>query len=167
MYQAIGLQALLTAIRTEGGATNLVLLGGIQYANNIGQWLQYAPVDPLTPGNVGAAWHVYNFNACVSSTCWDVAPAAVAAAAPLVATEIGENDCADGAYLEALMQWLDAHGGGYLAWSWNAYGACVAQPPSMQGGNPWSLITDYASGIPNGGFAQGFHDHLIAIVQTN
>ena len=51
-------------------------------------------------------------------------PAAVAAAVPMVATEIGQDDCMGG-FITPLMQWLDAQGAGYLAWSWNADGACM------------------------------------------
>ena len=25
---------------------------------------------------------------------------------------------------------------------------------------PWSLVTDYTNGVPNGGYAQTYHDHL-------
>jgi hypothetical protein len=150
------MQAIVDAIR-GAGSTHVVLLGGIQYSNALAQWLAYEPVDPT--GNLGAAWHLYNFNACVSADCWDGAPAAVAAAVPLVATEIGEDDCLGG-FITPLMDWLDGHGTGYLAWSWNAFSACMAAPMPGRGGKPWSLITDYASGTPNGGFAQAFHDHV-------
>ena len=110
------MQSIVDAIR-GAGSTHVILLGGLQYSNALTQWLAYQPTDPL--GQLGAAWHLYNFNACVSAECWDVAPAAVAAAVPLVATEIGQNDCVGG-FVTPLMQWLDGHGAGYLAWSWNA-----------------------------------------------
>ena len=59
------------------------------------------------------------------------------------------------------MQWLDGHGLGYLAWSWNAGGAaCTAPMPGRGGGHPWALVTSYATGTPNGGYAQAFHDHV-------
>ena len=149
------MQAMVDAIRGTG-STHVILLGGIQYSNALTQWLAHKPTDPL--GQLGAAWHLYNFNACVSAACWDVAPAAVAAAVPLVATEIGQDDCMGG-FITPLMQWLDAHGAGYLAWSWNADGAC------MTAGGPvatWSLITNFTTGAPNGGYAQAFYDHVAA-----
>ena len=156
-YQAAGMQAMVDAIR-GAGSTHIILLGGIQYSNALTQWLAYKPTDPLN--QLGAAWHLYNFNACVSATCWDAAPAAVAAAVPLVATEIGENDCM-GVFISPLMQWLDDHGAGYLAWSWNAGTACVPAPmPGRGGGRPWAIVTSYTTGTPNGGYAQAFYDHL-------
>jgi len=157
-YQSTGMQPIVDAIRATG-STHIILLGGIQYSNALTQWLAYKPNDPL--GQLGAAWHLYNFNACVSATCWDVAPAAVVAAVPLVATEIGQNDCM-GSFVTPLMDWLDTHRAGYLAWSWNAFGACSAGTAQGRGGQPWSLITSYTTGAPNGGYAQTFHDHVAA-----
>jgi hypothetical protein len=157
-YQAAGMQAIVDAIRATG-STHVMLLGGVQYSNALTQWLAHKPTDPLN--QLGAAWHLYNFNACVSAACWDVAPAAVAAAVPLVASEIGQNDCM-GTFVKPLMEWLDGHKSGYLAWSWNAFGACTAGTAQGRGGQPWSLITSYATGAPNGGYAQTFRDHVAA-----
>jgi endoglucanase len=157
-YQAVGMQALVDAIRTAR-ATNVLLLGGVQYSNALSQWLAYQPVDPLH--NLAAAWHAYNFNACKAADCWDTVLAGVLAQVPLVATELGENDCGS-TFIDPLLTWLDGHGGGYLAWSWNAYGAC--QPAvNNQGGQPWSLILNYATASPNGGYAQAYHDHLVGL----
>ena len=161
MYQATGLQSLVDAIRATG-ATNLILLGGVQYSNALTQWMAYMPTDPL--GNIAPAWHAYNFNAC-TQMCWDSVVANVAAAVPVVATEFGENDCMGSTWVQPLLTWLDAHGGSYLAWSWNAFGTCqpaVAATATTAAvrGQPWSLVTNYQDGIPNGGYAQTFHDHL-------
>ena len=154
-YQATGMQSLVTAIR-NGGAKNLILLGGVKYSNALTQWLAYKPEDPLQ--NLGAAWHVYNYNECIDASCWEQAPAEVAAQVPIVTTELGENDCS-GEFVSPLLKWLDDHGDGYLAWSWNAYGPC-RPAGSMPRGSPYSLITSYADPTPNGAYAQAFFDHL-------
>ena len=79
-------------------------------------------------------------------------------------TEIGERDCGN-TFVSPLMDWLDPQAISYLAWSWDAYGPCVPQPPPDGGptGSPWSLITDYGSGTPNSGYAQAFHDHILGL----
>jgi aryl-phospho-beta-D-glucosidase BglC (GH1 family) len=156
-FQAVGMKALVAAIRPVA-PRHLILLGGVQYSNSLSQWMAYAPADD----NVAAAWHVYNFNGCRSATCWDNAPAAVAANRPVVATELGQNDCAGG-FITPLMQWLDDRGLGYLAWSWNAAASCIPAAP-MVAGRPWPLVLDYGTGTPSGGYAQTFHDHLSAVV---
>jgi hypothetical protein len=169
-YQATGMQALVNAIRTAG-ATNLVLLGGVQYSNGLTQWLTYKPVDPMN--NLAAAWHVYSNNPCRDTTCWSGVPATVAAQVPIVATEIGESDCR-GTFITPLMQFLDQHGLGYLAWSWNAFGPCRPTVGTARG-QPWSLVTDYTTATPNpaqadagvtSSYAQTFHDHVMSLSAT-
>jgi hypothetical protein len=147
-YQAAGMQELVDAVRATW-ATNPILLGGVQYANALSQWLAYKPQDPT--GNLMAAWHVYNFNICNSTACYDATAAPVAATVPLVTTEIGENDCGT-AMLNALMTWLDSHNAGYLAWTWDTWGTACGR---------LSLITNYAA-TPTA-YGQAFKDHLRAV----
>jgi hypothetical protein len=61
--------------------------------------------------------------------------------------------------VEGLTGWLDERRLGYLAWSWNAFGACQ---PEVQGGghNAYSLVTSYDCPMPNGGFADAFYRAL-------
>ena len=146
-YQVAGMQTLVSTVRATG-ATNPVLVGGLAYANDLSSWLAYRPSDPT--GNLLASWHSYNFNACASSSCWDGQIAPVAAAVPLVAGEVGENDCAHG-YLDSLLPWLDGHGAGYLGWGWDTFD-CSSFP---------ALISDY-SGTPTN-FGVGLRDHLTAL----
>jgi endoglucanase len=164
-YQAAGLQSLVTAIRGEGN-DNLIVLGGLSYSNDLSEWVSYVPSDPAK--NIAASWHVYNYNPCISPSCWNGAPAGVAALYPLLATEIGEGDCAstfvnggDGGI--GIMEWLDGMSSGYLAWAWDAYGEGCSPMTQQSGGNPYSLITNYASGTPNGAYPQAVHDHIAGL----
>jgi len=151
-YQAAGTQEIVTAIRATG-STNPILLGGVQYANALSKWLAYEPQDPT--GNLLASWHVYNFNICNSSGCYDATAAPVASTVPLVADEIGENDCNTG-MLNTLMGWLDGHNAGYLAWTWDTWGTTCST---------LSLITDH-SGNPTV-YGQAYKDHLSSVVNPN
>ena len=146
-----GMQAMVDAIRGTG-SRHVILLGGIQYSNALTQWLAYQPRDPLAASSARPGTSTTSTRA-ISAACWDWdAPAAVAAAVPLVATEIGEDDCMGG-FITPLMQWLDAHGGlpGLVM---ERNGACTL--PTRDARQPWSLITDYTTGTPNGGYAQAF-----------
>jgi hypothetical protein len=158
-YEAAGVGELVAAIR-ETGARNLILLGGVQYSNSLSQWLERRPYDPV--GNLAASWHAYNNNPCRDGTCWNDVPALVASQVPVVATEVGQNDCGESEFVGPLLEFLDEHANGYLAWSWNAYGDCLPTG-TMPRANPWSLVTDYESGTPNGGYAEVFHAHLEAL----
>jgi Cellulose binding domain/Cellulase (glycosyl hydrolase family 5) len=148
-YQVAGFQSLVNTVRATG-ATNIIMLGGLEYSNSLSQWLTYKPTDPT--GNLAAAWHSYNFNLCAPASCWNSQVLPVMQQVPLVAGEIGENDCAHG-FIDPLMNFLDANGGSYLAWTWDAWGICAQGPV---------LINDY-EGNPTA-FGQGFRDHLLAIL---
>jgi hypothetical protein len=144
-YPVAGMQSLVDAVRATG-ARNVILLGGLAYANDLTGWLAHEPADP--DHNLAASWHSYNFNACSSLTCWTSQVAPVMAQVPVVAGEIGENTCASG-YISALMNWLDSQSSSYLAWAWNADFPCASGP---------SLITSYA-GNPTP-YGAGYRSHL-------
>ncbi len=145
-YAVAGMQELVTAVR-GAGAANLILLGGVQYANSLSRWETYVPEDPQA--NLGAAWHLYNFNGCNSGGCFSSDSAPVLAAHPIVATEIGESDCGHG-FIDAAMAWLDGRTSGYLAWTWDAWGGCGDD-----------LISDY-SGAPTA-YGVGYRNHLLEL----
>jgi len=125
-FQAAGMQELVTAVRGTG-ATNLIMLSGIQYANTLTNWLAYKPSDPLN--NLAASIHVYpTGNLCGSVSCYNTQYAPVAQQVPLIAGEFGES--VDGTVCgvtksNTLLDWLDQHNASYLAWVWNTWGtAC-------------------------------------------
>ncbi|BFU43872.1 cellulose binding domain-containing protein [Krasilnikovia sp. MM14-A1004] len=146
-YPVAGFQSLVDTVRATG-ATNVILLGGLAYANDLSQWLTYRPSDPT--GNLAAFAHVYNFNACATTACWTSQYGPVAARVPLTLSEIGENDCAHG-FVDGLMDWADARGVGYLGWTWNTWN-CATGP---------ALISDY-TGTPTA-FGQGLKDRLARV----
>jgi endoglucanase len=139
-YAVAGMQTLVNTVRATG-ANNVIMLGGLAYSNNLTRWLAYEPADP--DHNLVASWHSYNFNSCISRSCWKHQIAPVAARVPLVAGEIGENDCAD-SYINRLMRYLDSLSVNYLAWAWNADFQCAGGPGliSSYHGDP----TPYGSG---------------------
>jgi hypothetical protein len=149
-YPVVGFQSLITIVR-QTGAKNVIMVGGLAFSNDLSHWNdpQFRLTDPT--GNLVAAWHTYNFNSCSNTSCFDSQVAPVAAAVPVVAGEIGQNSCAHD-YIDTVMNWADAHGVGYLAWTWNAWGLC----PSS--GNV--LIEDFA-GTPTATYGQGYKAHLL------
>jgi endoglucanase len=144
-YRVAGMQSLVDAIRSAG-ASNVIMLGGLEYANDLDGWLAHEPKDP--DHDLTASWHSYNFNTCDTRSCWASQIAPVIAKVPLIAGEIGENDCSD-AYIDPLMSWLDARSASYLAWAWNADMSCTGGP---------GLITNY-DGTPTA-YGAGYRSHL-------
>ena len=144
-YRVAGMQALVDAVRGTG-ARNVILVGGLAWANDLKGWLANEPADPAH--NLAASWHSYNFNACSSLSCWTNHVAPVIAQVPLVAGEIGEKGCTS-SYISKLMNWLDSQSASYLAWAWNAGFDCSSGP---------ALITSY-DGTPTN-YGAGFRAHL-------
>jgi hypothetical protein len=160
-YQAAGSQEMLDAIRGTG-ATNVVMVGGPQYAGSLTQWTTYKPKDPLN--QLAASIHIYyqtpsapDWSPCYQQSCWDSVMAPLASSTPIVIGEFGEHDCAYGLIggttmtpqQQDLLSWADAHGVSYLGWSWFA-GNCTAEP---------ALISDY-SGTPTG-YGAGVRAHYL------
>jgi hypothetical protein len=145
-YKVAGMQTLVNTVRATG-ANNVIMLGGLSFANDLSQWLRYEPKDP--DHNLAASWHSYNFNLCNNLSCWNSQVGPVIAKVPLIAGEIGENDCAD-VYINPLMTWLDSKSASYLAWSWN-----VNASSCTPGDN---LINDY-TGDPTP-YGAGYRSHL-------
>jgi endoglucanase len=128
-FQAAGMQELVDTVRSTG-ATNVILVGGIQYASRLTSWLANEPRDSLH--NLAASWHIYNFSWCNTVACWDSGAAPVARQVPLVLGELGQND-GGSAFVTSLMDWMDARQGSYLAWVWDVWGQSLDLIASYDG----------------------------------
>ena len=131
-WQTAGVGKLLQAVR-QTGARNVVLISGIDYANDLSSWLAYAPADPIN--QVAAAFHLYGDNTCHDSGCWDSGVREVARRVPVVTAELGER--ADGkscghTFVDSYVSYARSNGISYLAWAWDAWNSCS------------TLILDYA-----------------------
>lgn len=150
-YRVAGMQTLVDTVRSTG-ASNVIMLGGLEWSNDLTGWLSHKPADP--DHNLAASWHSYNFNACSTQACWNRQIAPVIAKVPVVAGEIGENDCAD-KYIGPLMGWLNSKSTSYLAWTWNTDFNCATGP---------GLITSYA-GKPTA-FGAGYESELRKLARS-
>ena len=150
-YRVAGMQTLVSAVRSSG-ANNVIMLAGLEWSNDLTQWLSHKPSDP--DHNLVASWHSYNFNACNTTSCWTSQIAPVTAKVPLIAGEIGENDCAD-TYIRSLTRWLDSKSTSFLAWAWNTDFNCATGP---------GLITSY-NGAPTT-YGAGYESELRSIVRN-
>ena len=134
-YQVAGMQSMVNAVRSTGAdqRAHAGRRGVLQRPHRRG-WPTSRPTPTTTWSRPGTP---------TTSTPAPPSPAGPARSrrsppqVPVVAGEIGENDCADG-YVDPLMTWLDSQGISYLAWAWNADFACSSGP---------GLITDY-TGTP-------------------
>jgi hypothetical protein len=155
-FVVTGMAALVQAVRSAG-ANQPIMLGGLEYANDLTGWLANRPDD----AQLVASFHTYQFNRCKDARCWDAEIAPVARTVPVVTGEFGETDCTD-THVKAYMTWADAHDVGYLAWAWWA-------PDSPSDGSPACselalLNADGTARFPNG---TALKDHLANLAAAN
>lgn len=146
-WRAAGMQSLVDAVRATG-AEQPIIVTGIGSGNDLSSWLRYRPYDPVK--QLVAGFHSYSFLNCIAVACWDETVGSVARSVPVVATEVGEADCAH-AYIDRFMRWADSVGVSYLGWGWNPSG-CRAP----------ALIRSW-DGQPTT-YGEGFRSHLIRLL---
>jgi Cellulase (glycosyl hydrolase family 5) len=155
-YTAVGMQKLVNVVRATG-ATQPLVVGGVDYALDLSGWLSHEPHDP--DHNLVASAHTYGGRSPCDHSCLQ-AVLQTSQKAPVIFGELGETDCST-AYIDAAMQFADAHQIGYLGWAWDATddggGWSCAESPA--------LITSY-KGTPTpygAGFENQFRDLGIAV----
>jgi len=152
-YKTAGMQTLVDAVRSVG-ATQPLLLGGLDYSSELGGWASLAPHDPLH--ELIASQHNYGGLSPCAAACRDQV-VSTQRRYPVLFGELGETDCAHG-YIDRMMAFADRHGIGYLGWAWDATspgGWNCAQGPA--------LITSY-DGSPTP-YGIGLRDHLRSLGQ--
>jgi endoglucanase len=174
-YQIVGMQTLLTDIR-NAGATQPVMVGGLDYADDLGDtndangggqgWMQHAPDDPLN--QEAASFHNYQGKGCDNQTCWDATVKSVAAHVPVATGEFAEdNYLAAGCnpnpgantFDDRYMDWADSVGVSYVAWVW-----LVDDPPQPgdDACDRHGLVSSY-DGTPVAPNGTAVHAHLTAL----
>jgi hypothetical protein len=147
-----GMQELLDAVR-KAGARQPVLVGGLAFSSILTHWLDYRPQDPANA--LVASVHAYNFAKSADPVLWGVVLQPLARQVPLVAGEIGENDCGH-RFIDNFMKWADTQNVSYLGWTWNS-------GPRWRCRTGPTLITNYR-GAPTG-FGAGLRQHLLALAR--
>jgi hypothetical protein len=142
------MQTLVTAIRAAG-ATNPLMVGGLDWANDLSGWLAHQPQDPQHA--IVASWHSYPGESCDTASCWNSTIAPIALQVPVVTGETGDNVSTATTYIDSFLPWEDSQGISYLGWTWNTWGDSTDV-----------LIADY-TGTPTTNYGQKFHDHLVGL----
>jgi hypothetical protein len=155
-YTVYGMAQLVAAIRA-GHAAQPIMLGGLNYSNDLSGWLAHKPSDP----QLIASWHNYpGQSSCgYTPTCWEAAAGSVAASVPVITGEFGETDGSSAAET-SYMNWADANGIGYLPWAWwnaNDVTGDAALYALVQGSN-------FAPHAPTG---TNYKAHLASLAQSS
>jgi hypothetical protein len=127
-WELAGMQDLVDAVRATG-ASQPIILSGIDWANDLRGWLDHVPDDPA--GNLVAGFHAYNrgpgfTKRCITENCWDTELLPIINAGyPVFAAEVGQDIGYDGCatdFVERFYTWADRHQVRYTAWSYNPHG---------------------------------------------
>ncbi|MBV8118152.1 MAG: cellulase family glycosylhydrolase [Candidatus Eremiobacteraeota bacterium] len=157
-YLTAAMQQAVTLMR-GAGYNGVISIPCIDYANACGKingsnydgstWLKSRPSDPNN--QLIAEAHVYGKNTCDTPACFDSSMRPITKVVPLIFGETGEtydgSDCGS-SYISTFMNWADAHGVGYEAWTWDTWGGCGV------------LIKDY-NGTPASTWAKWVEHHYL------
>jgi endoglucanase len=158
-YLTAAMQQAVNLMR-KAGYHGVISIPCIDYANACGKingsdyngstWLKSRPSDP--DGQLIAEAHVYGKNLCDTVKCFDSSMKPITKVVPMIFGETGEtydaSDCGS-SYISTFMNWADAHGVGYEAWTWDTWGGCGV------------LIKSYG-GTPSCAWAQWVKDHYLS-----
>ena len=158
-FTTVGMQSLVNTVR-GAGANNVLMIGGLQYSNDLSQWLTHQPTD--TRHNIVASWHIYVVNSCVNTTCWDSQVTPVTVQVPLIAGEYGDSpnsgSICNTTFLNNLWSFLESKKGGYAAWAFTVWGGDCGNKFN------WSLISD-ETGTPTY-YGSLYFNHLQGLPST-
>lgn len=158
-----GMQAMVNAVRAADAKTQPILLGGLQYANDMRGWLANLPSDPSNA--LVASIHLYSSNSpcpmmvngeqsaadaikCFTSSSYNSIED-IAQQHPIVFGELGQDGCRTD-FVDPMLKWLDDRGFSVLGWAWNK-ADCSSFP---------ALISDY-TGTPTK-FGTAFRESFTA-----
>ncbi len=150
-YQAVGMQALVNAIRSAG-ATNLILAAGLNYGFD----LSGVSTSGLTGSNIVYDTHPYPYVGKETQANWDASFGTLSATTPVISTESGEYDCKS-TFESSLLSYFDSHQISWMGWAWSVQGTATSVCGYPQ------TVTDY-QGTPAPLMGQAEYQHLLSYV---
>ena len=171
-YQLAGWNTLISTIRATG-ASNVILVGTINWcADNTG-WLTNVPSDTTAPAGysgtwtpqIAAAWHTYpKYGATWGTAAYNVinnngsltaAQQIIAGGYPVIVTEFGDvnTSVTTSPFVTTWLHQFDTSGVSYVGWAWS--------PPASVYSNAANQLTANATGTPTNGFGQITYNHFL------
>jgi hypothetical protein len=131
-WKTAGMQQMLDAVR-QTGATNIVLVGGVSWSQDLSQWVAHMPKDPQK--QIAAVWHAYPNSGTVGdpqaaspkfgSIAYTWTKSVLTAGYPVFITEFGDHNTPGtigSPFVSNLLPWADANGASYTGWTWDPWG---------------------------------------------
>jgi endoglucanase len=158
-FSTVGMQSIVNIIRGTG-ATNVLQIPGPSWSNSFNNFLNptYKIADTLSPAQLMASADIYPIgNSCdtgCNTTTYNNIYGPITQVMPFVAGEIGPDVDASSTNMsgvDTLLDWLDQHNSGYLAWEWDVWG------------NTDDLISSYSTGAAKSPWGVDFKNHLARV----
>jgi endoglucanase len=152
-YTAVGHQAIVDAIRASG-ATQPIVISGIDFAGDVSQWETFVPKDPA--GQLVVGFNTFDYSKNFPRVSPDLTR--LAATYPVLIGGFGDTNCSS-RFSRRLMKFADRAGISYLAWTWNSiqdYGDC--SNALLDAGRKGKAAKAYFGGLPSG-FGAGVRAH--------
>ena len=141
-FQIAGTQELVNTIRAAG-ASNVILVEGTGYANDLWNWMAWRPTDP--DNNIAAEIHTYTSSGqnATNTTTLDqmISAGGLNSKYPIYLGEFGESICSGGSngFTQKTINWAEGQNIGWTAWGWDEGETCSGP----------SLVTSDSAGTPS------------------
>lgn len=151
-----GVASVVTAIRNEG-ASNVIIIAGLDYSNQLDDWLTYVPTY-VSDKQIAAGVHIYYDLDCETASCWSSQEGNILAAGyPVVIDETGEGQNSDkcsGTDTTTMVNWANSPTNsqgksepqvGYWFWAFTKAGGC-SEPALLSNNSTFAPSTKYKYG---------------------
>lgn len=167
-FQTPSMQQLLNAVRGTG-ATNVCMVAGPSWAQDMSSYLLFAPVDPLK--QMACSYHGYPASPGASTPgfpndltwCQQI----ISAGIPVICGETGDTTAGPFNWWTTFLPWADANGVSVLAWQWNPWGSTVNQLTTDLQGTTTPLGAFYKTWLASHTGTIGMHTTLNWILPTS
>jgi endoglucanase len=147
-----GVASVVTAIRNEG-ASNVIIIAGLDYSNQLNDWLTYVPAY-VSDKQIAAGIHLYYDLDCTTSSCWTSTWTPILTAGyPIVIDETGElpknqgGDGCTGSETNSMVSWANGSSPqvGYWFWAFTKAGGCSEPVLLKTNSSPFTAASGYGA----------------------
>ena len=161
-----GVASVVKAVRntektySTNGTSHVIIIAGLDYSNELDDWLTYVPPNLSSMTNVAAGVHIYYDLDCETASCWSTQEGGILAAGyPVVIDETGElpknqgGDGCSGASTPTMVDWANAPTNsqgtsepqvGYWFWAFNDF-SCSNGPGILSSNSTFKAAKGYGA----------------------
>jgi endoglucanase len=154
-----GVASVVTAIRntektySTNGTTHVIIIAGLDYSNELDDWLTFVPPNLSSMTNIAAGVHLYYDLDCETASCWSTQEGGILAAGyPVVVDETGEltkkngGQGCTGTDTKSMVSWANAQSPqvGYWFWAFNKL-SCANGPGLLSSNTTFAAQSGYGA----------------------